>query len=144
MADTLQLEIVTPERAVFKGVATEVVLPGGAGEIGVLPGHLPLLTSIAMGDLMVHGDKGTRHFFIEGGYAEILPHRVSVLAEYCDGADEIDIAEAREAVKIAEDAWAGIEEKARSEEVEADVRQRHQDALERARRRLLFADKDKG
>ena len=52
-ADTLLVEIVTPERAVFSGEVSEVILPGAVGEMGILPGHLPLLTAIAMGDLAI-------------------------------------------------------------------------------------------
>ncbi len=139
--ERVHVEIVTPERAVFSEDAEEVVIPGMAGEIGVLPGHLPLLTSIGMGDLAVkYGGDKVRHFFIEGGFAEILPNKVSVLTKACDGIDEIDIAEARRALESAEKQMDELEERARTEEIEADARQRHQDALERARKRLLLAE----
>lgn len=140
MADgSLLVEIVTPERAVFAGQVSEVVLPGAVGEMGVLPGHLPLLTAIAMGNLgVVQGGK-MRHFFIEGGYAEILPDKVSVLTEACDGIDEIDVARAKIALEAAERELLALEERARSEEVEGDVRAAHEQALDRARRRLLMA-----
>lgn len=137
--ETIQVEIVTPERAVFSDVATQVVIPGTIGELGVLPGHLPLLTSIAMGDLAVYTGGQIRHFFVEGGYAEILPHKVSILTENCDGVDEIDIAEAQRQLEQAEKEMSALEDKARSETIEADIRARHQDALERARRRAVFA-----
>jgi len=135
----LRVEIVTPERAVFNDVASMVVVPGVIGEMGVLPGHLPLLTAIGMGDLAVHAHGKVRHFFVEGGYAEILPNKVSVLTEQCDGVDEIDVADARAKLEEAEKRMTALEERARTEEVEADVRARHQDALERARKRVLFA-----
>lgn len=140
---TIKVEIVTPERAAFNEEAEEVVIPGTVGEIGVLPGHLPLLTSIGMGDLAVKydGDK-IRHFFVEGGFAEILPDKVSVLTRACDGVDEIDVADARLALEAAEEKMDALEERARTEEVEGDVRQRHQDALERARKRLLVAGEE--
>ena len=143
MAETLFVEIVTPERAVFTGTVSEVVLPGVVGEMGVLPGHLPLLTAIAMGDLAVVQDNKTRHFFVEGGYAEILPNKVSVLTEACDGIDEIDVSTAKKALETAEKQLLALEERSRAEEIEGDVRKAHEEALERARRRLLMAEGDK-
>ena len=137
--ETLRVEIVTPERAVFNEVVSMVVIPGAIGEMGVLPGHLPLLTAIGMGDLAVHQNGKVRHFFVEGGYAEVLPDRVNVLTEHCDGVDEIDVAEARRLLEEAEKKMTALEERARSEEVEHDVRVSHQLALERARQRVLFA-----
>lgn len=140
MADgTLMVEIVTPEQAVFAGEASEIVIPGVVGELGVLPGHLPLLTSIGIGDLAVVHSGKVRHFFVEGGYAEILPRKVSILTEACEGADAIDAAQAKAALEVAEKELLALEERARTEEVEGDVRKRHEEALERARRRLLFA-----
>lgn len=139
---TLEVEIVTPERAVFSGTVEEVVLPGAVGEMGVLPGHLPLLTAIAMGDLAVVQGGKVRHFFVEGGYAEILPNKVSVLTEACDGVDEIDVAKARMALEAAEKELAKLESKAKSEEIEGEVQEAHEKALERARRRLLVAEAD--
>lgn len=140
-ANELELSIVTPERAVYNGTVSEVVIPGIVGELGVLPGHLPLLTSIGMGDLAVKIDGAVRHFFIEGGYAEILPNKVSILTEACDGVDDLDVASARAALAQAEKQLTALEERARTEDVESDVQKRHQDALERARKRLLMAEK---
>ncbi len=139
MAEKIEVEIVTPERAVFSESADLVVIPGTAGELGVLPGHLPLLTSIKMGDLAVHVGGQVRHFFVEGGYAEILPDKVSVLTEACDGVDEIDIAEAQRHLEAAEKQLAELEAQAKSGEVEGDVRVAHEQALERARMRAAFA-----
>lgn len=139
-ADTLRVEIVTPERAVFNDVASQVVIPGTVGELGVLPGHLPLLTAIGVGDLAVHSGGQVRHFFIDGGYAEILPDRVAILTENAEGFDELDLAEARRQLEAAEQQVRKLEERSRTEEVEAGVEARHHDALERARRRVLFAE----
>ncbi len=140
-ADTLRVEIVTPERAVFSGDVTEVVLPGVAGEMGVLPGHLPLLTGIAMGDLSVVQGGKTRHFFVESGYAEVLPNGVSVMTEACDGIDEIDVAKAKQALAHAETQMKALEARSH-EEVEHDVHDAHVQALDRARRRLLAAERE--
>lgn len=139
----LEVEIVTPERAVYSGSVSHIVLPGVVGEMDVLPGHLPLLTAIAMGDLAVVEAGKTRHFFVEGGYAEILPYKVSVLTESCDGVDEIDVERAKLAVEEAQKSLTALQERARSEEVEGDVQSSHEKALERARRRLLIAQGDK-
>ena len=145
MADAtkLEVEVVTPEKAVFTGTADELVLPGSIGEMGVLPGHVPLLTGIAMGDLAVIESGKVRHFFIEGGYAEILPNKVTVLTENCDGVDDIDIARAREAVEEAEKELLAHEQKSKGEEAEGDIRAAHEQALERARKRLLVAEENK-
>lgn len=97
MADILQLDIVTPEKAVFSGTVSEVSLPGALGEIGVLPGHRPLLTLLAGGTLSAGGGSGgARVFAVGSGIAEISDDSVTVLVTRCDGADDIDIATARD------------------------------------------------
>lgn len=140
MSATIEVEIVTPERAVFRGEATHIVLPGEIGEMDVLPGHLPLLTSISVGTMVVHEPNGTREFFIEQGYAEILPDRVSVLTERCEGVDEIDIAKAKAAVEAAELELTKLEDRSKLEEISIDAQTAHQQAVERARKRLLYAE----
>ena len=124
----------------FNGQADHIVLPGALGEMDVLPGHLPLLTSIAMGTLTVHEGSKSRNFFIEQGYAEILPNKVSILTEACDGVDDIDIAKAKLALEAAEKELQALEDRSRTEEIEGEVQAAHEKALERARMRLLHAE----
>ncbi|MFT6398986.1 MAG: F-type H+-transporting ATPase subunit epsilon [Bradymonadia bacterium] len=97
MAD-LQLEIVTPTTTVYAGAITEVTLPGALGEMGVLPGHLPLITSLKAGELVAFTPSGVRYFAVEPGFAQVLPGRVRVLVDECFGAGDIDEAEAKAAL----------------------------------------------
>ncbi len=144
MAEKLTIEVVTPERAVLTGDAAQVILPGTEGQMGVLPGHLPLLSSLDVGELTVFGLSGSdgepRRFFVDGGFVEVLPDKVVVMTEHCEGLGEIDIEEARRAIEEAEKELLAIEEKAKAEEIEQDVYDLHQDALRRARMKLLVAE----
>src|SRR5437867_4695432 len=90
LPDSIQLEVVTPERRVVAETVDEVILPGSEGYLGVLPGHTPLLTTLGIGQIMFR--RGTvRHYLATaGGFAEVLPDRVSILAEIAERAEEID------------------------------------------------------
>ena len=88
--DKLDLEIVTPERRVFAETVDSVVLPGSEGYLGVLPGHAPLLTMLAPGQIRCEAAGRSRLMAVSGGYAEVLRDRVTVLAETCELAEEID------------------------------------------------------
>lgn len=94
----LQLEIVTPTATAFSGSASEVTLPGVLGEMGVLPGHLPLISSLKAGELVASTADGPRYFAVEPGFAQVLPDRVRVLVDECYGADSIDAAAAKVAL----------------------------------------------
>ncbi|MEE9472125.1 MAG: F0F1 ATP synthase subunit epsilon [Gemmatimonadota bacterium] len=90
LPEAIHLEIVTPERRIAADLVDEVMLPGLLGYLGVLPGHAPLLTTLGIGQL-VYRKKNVRHYLsISWGFAEILPNRVSVLAEIAERAEEID------------------------------------------------------
>ncbi len=147
MAESIFIEVVTPERAVLTGECSEVILPGTEGQMGILPGHLPLLSGLAIGTMTVKefqptggGASGTRRFMVDGGFVEVLPDKISIMTEACAGQDEIDVAAARVAIEEAEKQLLAVEDKAKAEEVEAEVLKRHQDALRRARMRLLTAE----
>lgn len=148
MAETFTIEVVTPERAVLTGQAEQVVLPGTNGQMGILPGHLPLLSSLDLGELVIQGfsadvgDEGHRKYFIEGGFVEVLPNKVIVMTEFCEGLTEIDIEAAQAAIEEAEKELLAMEEKAKAEEIEQDIYEVHQQALRRARMQLLLADED--
>lgn len=142
MSQLLQVEIVTPERAVFAAEATEVLVPGIDGELGILPGHLPLFTTIRVGAMTVKTvDGGDRIFVIEGGFAEILPHSVIILTDSCEGSEDSDIAVAKGMVDKAEKALNALHEK--EDAVHHEVRDEYYDALDRARRRLAFSEQHK-
>ena len=99
----LTLEIVTPERKVTAEQVDEVEIPGSEGYFGVLPGHTPLLAMLQVGELWYR--KGTEKVYISiaFGFAEVLPDRVTILAQVAEKADEIDIARAEAAKRRAEE-----------------------------------------
>jgi F-type H+-transporting ATPase subunit epsilon len=102
LPETLTLEVVTPDRAVVRESVAEVSLPGRGGYLGILPGHTPLLTELATGALSYRQGSQTRRLAVSGGFAEVLPDRVIVLAEAAERAEEIDTARARTALSAAE------------------------------------------
>jgi F-type H+-transporting ATPase subunit epsilon len=103
MDDTLQLEIVTPEKMVVKETVEEIQIPGQNGYLGILPGHAPLITELAVGEVTYRCDGATHHLSVAWGFAEVLPDKVTILAETCEVPDEIDIKRAQEAKAKAED-----------------------------------------
>jgi F-type H+-transporting ATPase subunit epsilon len=99
----LTLEIVTPDRSVVAERVDEVQIPGAEGYFGVLPGHTPLLAMLKAGELWFR--KGTEKYYlsIAFGFAEVLPDRVTILAEVAERADDIDVARAEAAKRRAEE-----------------------------------------
>jgi F-type H+-transporting ATPase subunit epsilon len=109
----LLLEIVTPERQVFNEEVDSVVCPGIEGELGVLPHHAPLLTTLGVGELRIRRGSEEEFFAIAGGFLQVRPDKVVVMAETADMASEIDLETAQEARREAEKALAeGFEEPA--------------------------------
>lgn len=102
MAEILHLEVVTPERNVVHADASEVQLPGRDGYIGVLPGHAPLLTEAGIGELSYKSGAGTEYLALIGGFAEVLPDGVIVLAESAERPEEINSERARAEKQAAE------------------------------------------
>ena|SRR5436190_17089629 len=98
----LLLEIVTPDRSLIREEVDEVVIPGSEGELGVLPGHTPLLTSLKIGELWYRQGQERHYLAIAFGFAEVLPDRVTVLADVGERAREIDIHRAERAKQRAE------------------------------------------
>jgi F-type H+-transporting ATPase subunit epsilon len=103
MPDTFQLEIVTPEKLVVKDNAEEAQIPATTGYIGVLPGHAPIITELGAGEISYRSGGQLRRFATAWGFAEVLPDRVTVLAETVERADEIDVTRAQQALTKAED-----------------------------------------
>jgi F-type H+-transporting ATPase subunit epsilon len=95
-------EIVTQERLVFSGEVDAVNLPGAEGRLGILPNHTPLLTTLAYGEVIVRRSGEEQYFAVGGGFAEVQPSKVIVLADSAERADEIDIRRALEARQQAE------------------------------------------
>jgi F-type H+-transporting ATPase subunit epsilon len=102
--DSIQLVVVTPVRRLLSESVTEVQLPGADGYLGVLPGHAPLITELGIGELTYRTAGGQSGLLaVIRGFAEVLPDRVSVLAEIAERAEEIDINRAKEALKRAQE-----------------------------------------
>jgi F-type H+-transporting ATPase subunit epsilon len=99
---TTKLDIVTAERVVFSDEVDEVVAPGVEGQLGILPHHAPLMTTLLPGELLVK--RGGEEFYlaISGGFIEVRPDRIIVLADAAEREEEIDIARAEEAKRRAE------------------------------------------
>ena len=104
MADTLELEIVTPDRQLVRDSVFEVQIPGKAGYLGVLPGHAPLITGLAVGEISYRNSSRTNYVAVSGGFAEVLPEKVTILAESAERAEEIAVKRAQEAKARAEEA----------------------------------------
>ncbi len=108
MAENIFLEVVTPQKAVVSEEAQIVVAPGSEGEFGVLRGHTTFLTSLKVGTLRYKDASGKeRYLFVNGGFAEVLPNKVTLLAESAERRREIDVDRARQAKDRAEKRIAG-------------------------------------
>lgn len=90
MADEMMLEIVTPEKLVFRDVVEEVTIPGSEGEFGVLMGHEPLLSMVKVGELNFTKDSKKTYYAADSGYAEVTADKVTILIESAERADMID------------------------------------------------------
>jgi F-type H+-transporting ATPase subunit epsilon len=134
MAETIQLEIVTPERLVVNDTADYIEIPGKTGYLGVLPGHAPLITELAVGEISYTNSGKTKRLAVAWGFAEVLQNRVTILAETAEKSEEIDTARAQAARQRAEEAL-------RKAGVEGD--KNAQAALDRANSRLDVAGKSK-
>src|SRR3954470_1209160 len=99
----LTLEIVTPDRSVIAEKVDEVEIPGAEGYFGVLPGHTPLLAMLQVGELWYRKGSEISYLSIAFGFAEVLPDRVTILAQLAERADEIDTARAEAAKRRAEE-----------------------------------------
>ena len=104
--DHLTLEIVTPDRSVAHGEVDEVVVPGSEGSFGVLPGHTPMLATLTVGEIEYRRGNETSSAAVSFGFAEVLPDRVTILAQIAEVGDEIDVTRAEAAVKRARERLA--------------------------------------
>ena len=113
MAEQLQLDVVTPARRVLAEPVDMVTVPGLGGELGILPGHTPLISQLQTGVLSYTKEGRTFQLHVSGGFVEVNEDRVSVLAEIAELPEEIDAARARlarEHVEKTLSAWTGTEE----------------------------------
>jgi len=133
MPETFQLEIVTPEKKVVETAAEEVQIPGKNGYLGVLPGHAPLITELSVGEITFRGNSIVQRLAVAWGFAEVLPDKVTILAETAERPAEIDVERARKSKERAE-------QRLSSSDPTVDV-DRALDALHRAEARLDVAAK---
>jgi F-type H+-transporting ATPase subunit epsilon len=131
MANTFQLEIVTPSKLLVKDAAEEAQIPGVSGYLGILPGHAPLITELAVGVLTYKASGATHTLSVAWGFMEVLPDKVTILAEAAERPQEIDIERAQKAKDRAE-------QRLKSNDLEVDYT-RAEDALQRAETRLNVA-----
>ena len=103
MAETFEIEIVTPERLVAKDHAEEIQVPGVSGYVGILPGHAPLITELDVGEINFRTSTGTEQMVVAWGFAEVLPNKVTILAETAERANEVNVAKAEEDKRQAEE-----------------------------------------
>lgn len=102
---TIQVDVVSAEESIFSGKARFVALPGEAGELGILPGHVPLITRIRPGAVRIEKEDGGEEFvFVAGGILEVQPHGVTVLSDTAIRGKDLDEAKATDARKAAEEA----------------------------------------
>jgi F-type H+-transporting ATPase subunit epsilon len=135
MAGNIKLEIVTPDKAVVSEDVQIVMAPGSLGEFGVLAGHTPFLTTLKSGIIRYTDAQGTEQYvFVNGGFAEALPDRVTVLAESAEKRKDIDLNRAKAAQQRAE---KRLEEARTREDIDAD---RAKAALARAVVRINLAE----
>jgi F-type H+-transporting ATPase subunit epsilon len=132
MAETIQLEIVTPERLVVQDNVEDVTIPGKGGYVGILPGHAPLISEVGVGQISYHSAGSVKRLAVAWGFAEVLPDKVTILAETAEKAEEIDVTRAQSAKQRAEEA---LHKAGASGDADA------QSALERANTRLEVAGK---
>ena len=126
----IRCEIVSQDRMVYEGDVDIVVLPGTEGEMGILPHHAPLLTTLKFGLIKVRTRTEEQVFTVAGGVAEIQPSIVTVLADAAENVDEIDVARAETARQRAADALASVKTE------DADVFLALEAALRRSNLRL--------
>jgi F-type H+-transporting ATPase subunit epsilon len=131
MAETFQLEIVTPTKLLVKEAAEEAQIPGLDGYLGILPGHAPLITELAVGAITYKSGGATHTLSVAWGFAEVLPDKLTILAEAAERPQEIDTGRAQKAKERAEELL-----KSNDPKVDYTLAQ---DALQRAETRLNVA-----
>lgn len=127
---TIRCEIVSQDRTVFQGDVDMIILPGAAGEMGILPHHAPVLALLKYGVIKIRHDGKEELFTVAGGIAEVQPDIVTILADAAENVEEIDVVRAQAAKKRAE------EELARTSPADQDAYLRMEAALRRSTLRL--------
>lgn len=116
----LELEVVTPEGLLLKETVDEVIVPGELGYFGVLPGHTPFLSTLGAGEISYRIGTVTKRLTCFWGFSEVLPHRVSILAEIGERAEDIDVGRAEKAKELAAQRLKTIKEEVGYDEAHRD------------------------
>jgi len=130
---TIRLEIVTAERQTFSDDVNVVIAPGVEGQLGILPHHAPLMTMLQSGELVIKKGSEEDYLFISGGFLEVRPDKVIILADACERCEEIDVARAEEAKRRSEERLKSISPEI--DHAKAEI------ALKRSLMRLRVAEK---
>ncbi|GAA0366647.1 ATP synthase F1 subunit epsilon [Bacillus horti] len=138
--NTIQVEVVTPERKVYTGDVTMVIAKGVDGELGVQAGHVPIVTPLKVGVLRVKTTNGEQSIAVSGGFLEVRPDKVTVLAEAAELPEDIDVARAQASKELAEKLLAALESSRESDtaKVKAEI-EVQKAAIKRAEMRLTVA-----
>jgi F-type H+-transporting ATPase subunit epsilon len=131
-SDTIHVEVVTAEQSLYSGEANMVEAPGALGQLGILPHHAALLTTLKPGQLEIRNEGAEETFFVSGGFLEVSNNRVTVLADSAEHAESIDEARAQEARRRAEERLRDV--RSNTERAEAHA------ALQRALNRLRVVE----
>jgi len=118
---TVQVLVATAEREVYRGAAEKLVAPGAAGELGILPKHAPLLSALAAGELRITNGENVDEVFISGGYMEVQPDMITVLADTAERAADIDEAATLAAQRKAEETLASKKDDMDLAQAEAEL-----------------------
>ena len=121
MADKLHFDLVSPERRVFAGDVDMVVVPGSEGDFGVLPNHAPVMSTIRTGAITIHNGSDITRTFIQGGFAEVTPAGLTILAEEAIDLAEVNAGEVEQALKDARDDVADAKDEAHRSAAEKRV-----------------------
>lgn len=132
MAKTIRVDVVTPEKVAFSGEMERIIAPGIEGSLGILPGHAPLLTELGTGPVILKRGGDVIELAVSEGFLEVMPHKVVILAETAERAEEIDVARAQAALQRAEAALECARDRQQQAQAVA--------ALRRATNRLHVAE----
>ncbi|HKC14647.1 MAG TPA: F0F1 ATP synthase subunit epsilon [Patescibacteria group bacterium] len=119
---SLQLQIITPLKSILNEQVDEIVVPTESGEITVLPSHVPLLTKIKPGEMIIKRNQKSSFFAITGGFLEVNDNNVTILADYAVRAEDIEVAKAKEAEERAKQTMKEKADKREFAVAEADLR----------------------
>jgi F-type H+-transporting ATPase subunit epsilon len=122
MADKLHFSLVSPERELYAGDVDHVVVPGSEGEFGVLANHAPFMTTIRPGPLRILNDGGERRIFVNGGFADVTPAGLTVLAEDAVDLEDLDAAKLDQDLKNCREHVGDAKDEAQKRDAEARLR----------------------